>query len=116
MTGALTLAELSVLGRLDREGATTAAALAVAERVTPQAMATVIAGLTDCGMVTRTRDTEDKRRLLVEVSDEGRQAMRGLRQENVDRLTGVLAERLTPAERRRIAQALPILIRLADLL
>ena len=66
----------AVLGRLDREGAQTASALAVAERVRPQSMAQTLADLEGDDLVARRPDPADRRQALVELTARGRQTLR----------------------------------------
>src|SRR5437588_11819409 len=65
----------AVLGRLDREGAQSVSDLAVAERVRPQSMAQTVGDLEADGLVVRSPDPGDRRRALVELTDEGRAAL-----------------------------------------
>lgn len=106
--------ELSVLGRLDREGPVTAVELAAAEQVTPQAMALTVAALHNRGLISKTKDNRDKRRLLLEATPTGRAAMSALRADTTDRVVAALAADFTPDEVARIADALPLLARLRD--
>jgi DNA-binding MarR family transcriptional regulator len=61
------------LDLLDQEGPMTAGRLAERARISPAAMTAVLDRLERKGLARRTRDTEDRRRVLVEVSPELRQ-------------------------------------------
>ena len=55
---------------LDQEGPMTAGRLAERARLSPGAMTALLDRLEDKGLARRTRDTEDRRRVLVEVTSE----------------------------------------------
>jgi DNA-binding MarR family transcriptional regulator len=112
--GDVTLSGASVLARLSRDGADSPSSLAELERVRPQAMAATLAALAERGLVRRTQDAADGRRSLMSVTDAGRQVLNDRRSESVQRLTAVLDEEFTPAERRMLVAVLPLLDRLAE--
>jgi DNA-binding MarR family transcriptional regulator len=112
--GDVTLSEVSVLARLNRDGADSPGSLAELERVRPQAMASTLATLEERGLVRRRQDASDGRRMLMRVTDAGRKVLADRRSESVRRLTTVLEEEFTPAEQRRLLAMLPLLDRLAE--
>jgi DNA-binding MarR family transcriptional regulator len=112
--GELTLSEVSVLARLDREGAESPGSLAELERVRPQAMATTLAALEERGLVNRRQDAADGRRAVMSVTDAGRKVVADRRSETVGRMAAVLEEEFTPAERQKLLAVLPLLDRLAE--
>lgn len=112
--GDVTLSEVSVLARLSRDGADSPGALAELERVRPQAMATTLAALEERGLVRRRQDSADGRRAVMTVTEAGRQVLMDRRSESVQRLTTVLDEEFTAAERRKLVAVLPLLDRLAE--
>ena len=57
---------------LDQEGPMTAGRLAERARLSPAAVTALVDRLEERGLARRTRDTEDRRRVLVEVTDEAR--------------------------------------------
>ena len=63
---------------LDQEGPMTAGHLAERARISPGAMTTLLDRLERKGLARRTRDTEDRRRVLVEVTPELRRLAREL--------------------------------------
>src|SRR5213596_3844145 len=63
---------------LDQEGPMTAGRLAERARISPGAMTTLLDRLERKGLARRTRDTEDRRRVLVEVTPELRRLAREL--------------------------------------
>jgi DNA-binding MarR family transcriptional regulator len=113
-TGEVTLSELSVLTRLDREGPATPGALAQAERVRPQAVGATLTALEQRGMVGRAPDAIDGRRVLMSVTAAGRRVLVDRRSRNTRRMAQALADGFSPAEQRRLIAAIPLLERLAD--
>ena len=112
--GDVTLSEVSVLSRLEREGPDSPGSLAEAERVRPQAMAATLAALEERGLVTRRPDAADGRRVVMTVTDAGRKVLADRRSELARRMTAVLDSEFTPAERRTLLAALPLLDRIAE--
>jgi DNA-binding MarR family transcriptional regulator len=112
--GELTLSEVSVLSRLEREGPASPGSLAEAERVRPQAMASTLAALEERGLVTRRPDAADGRRFVMTVADTGRKVLADRRSELVRRMAAVLDSDFTPAERRTLLAAVPLLDRIAE--
>jgi DNA-binding MarR family transcriptional regulator len=107
------LSQGAVLGRLDREGTRSIGDLAVAERVRPQSMTQTIADLEGDGLIARRADPADGRRILVELTDEGRQTLEADRRQREGWLAHAIAEDLSAQEQRVLMQALALLQRLA---
>ena len=114
--GDLTLSEASVLSRLDRAGPATPGELATEERVKPQAMCTTLGALERRGLVGRTGDPSDGRRVLMSATPAGRRLLVDRRSAKAERMAAALATGFTEAERRRLAEVTPLLDRLADVL
>ncbi len=104
----------AVLGRLDREGTRSIGDLAVAERVRPQSMAQTVSDLEADGLIVRRADPADGRRTLVELTDEGRQALAADRRQREGWLAQAIAGDLSPAEQRLLARAIDLLQRLSE--
>ena len=112
--GDVTLSEVSVLSRLDRDGPDSPGSLAELERVRPQAMAATLAGLEERGLVSRSPDAADGRRVVMSVTDAGRKMLADRRSEIVRRMAAVLEADFTAEERRLLVAALPLLDRIAE--
>jgi DNA-binding MarR family transcriptional regulator len=112
--GALSLPETSALARLDRGGPTTASALAKAEQISPQSMGTTLAALEARGLVERRADPDDRRRVVLSVSEAGRQVLRDKRSVRTQQLARALAGGFTPREQQRLKVAAPLIERLAQ--
>jgi DNA-binding MarR family transcriptional regulator len=107
------LAQASVLSRLDREGAQTASGLAAAERVRPQSMAQTLIELESAGLIERRPDSEDRRRMRIDLTDHGRERVLEERGKREGWLAAAIAAELTPEEQQTMLAAVPLLQRLS---
>ncbi|MGH2884290.1 MAG: MarR family winged helix-turn-helix transcriptional regulator [Solirubrobacteraceae bacterium] len=105
---------LAVLGRLDRDGASSISDLAAAERMRPQSMAQTIHEMDDCGLVSRRPDPADGRRAIIELTAAGLELLERTRAQRETWLTEVLERELTASDRALLHEALNLLSRIAD--
>ena len=105
----------AVLGRLDRQGAQTTVALAAAERVRPQSMGQTLSELETQGLISRRPDETDGRRTLLELTEEGRRALAKDRRRRDGWLAEAMETGFTPEEQDVLANAIPLLARLAEI-
>lgn len=110
----LTPSQTAVLTRLWKEGPSSASALAGAEQVRPQSMATILAGLGQRGLIERSPDPNDGRRQVVSLTPAGRKRAESDRRAREEWLARTIQERYTEAERRVIVDALSLLERLTE--
>jgi DNA-binding MarR family transcriptional regulator len=110
----ITPSQASALARLGKGGVSTVSALAHAERVRPQSMATIVEALEGRGFVTRSQDPSDGRRQIVELTDAGWAQIAGQREAGVAWLDRALTEQVSPAELLTLAAATSILERILD--
>jgi DNA-binding MarR family transcriptional regulator len=108
------LSQGAVLGRLDREGTKSIGDLAVAERVRPQSMTQTISDLEADGLIARRADPSDGRRMLVELTEQGRRTLEADRRQREGWLARAIADDLSTKEQQVLAQALDLLRRLSD--
>ncbi|KPI20413.1 transcriptional regulator, MarR family [Actinobacteria bacterium OK074] len=114
-TGGLAMPERTALSRLDRSGPTTSSALAREVQITAQAMGATLNALRARGLVERRPDPDDGRRVVLTVTDAGRQALKDKRNARTELLTRALTGgTFTPAELEQLAVAAPLLERLAQ--
>ncbi len=104
----------AVLGRLDRDGTSSVSRLAAEERVRPQSMAQTVADLEADGLVVRRPDPSDGRRMLVELTPAGADALEADRRQREGWLARTIAEELSEAEQRLLHSAIGLLRRIAD--
>jgi DNA-binding MarR family transcriptional regulator len=113
--GDLTLSQASVLVRLERDGPSTPGSLAAQEQITPQSMGAILAALQESGLVSRSGDPSDGRRVFVSVTGAGRESLQGVRDEKARRLARAMTDGFSPTEQRQLIDAIPLLQRLGQL-
>jgi DNA-binding MarR family transcriptional regulator len=112
--GELTLPESSALTRLDRGGPATSSALARLEQISPQSMGATLGALEARGLVERRPDPGDGRRVVISLSEAGRQALRNRRNARTEQLAHALSGGFTRSELQQLMAAAPLLERLAQ--
>ena len=110
----LSLAQVTVLGRLDRVGPCGVSDLAAGERVRPQSMASTVAALLAGGLVSRAPDPGDRRRVLIALTPAGREALAVDRRRREGWLADAIRGDLSPTEQRALADAAVLLARIAE--
>ena len=108
------LSQGAVLGRLDREGPRSVSDLAVAERMRPQSMAQTVSELEAGALVRRRPDPDDRRRALVELTDQGRATLEADRRQREGWLAQAIRDELTSDEQALLQEAVAVLSRLAE--
>ena len=88
--------------------------LARAEQVTPQAVGPTVAVLEERGLVMRSPDPKDGRRVLLSVTEPGLEALRDKRSAVVERMAVVLAEDFSEAELETLHAAALLIERLGE--
>jgi DNA-binding MarR family transcriptional regulator len=110
----LTLSQLGALNRLRRDGPATAASLAAAEHVSQQAIAQILAGLRQAGLVAATPDPADRRKCLLEVTDAGHALIGSILASRNAWLVRAVEQAVGPDELDALDRAIDLLERLAD--
>lgn len=110
----LTPSQVAVLTRLGKGEIGSASTLAAAEGVRPQSMAATLAALDEHGLIRRTPDPDDGRRLLVDLTDAGRERAAGDREARAEWLATSLAQEFTADELATIGRAMRLLGRITE--
>jgi DNA-binding MarR family transcriptional regulator len=108
----ISLSQVSILKRLDREGPRTVAELARLDKITHQSVTVLVNALVGRGLVRRVSDQDDLRRKLLVITSDGMQLLAERRDAGLENLAKVIADRLSDAERTLLSQALPLMRRL----
>lgn len=110
----LSLTKIAVLAHLYRAGVATPGAIAAAERLQPQSLTRVLAELEAEGLITRERDEGDRRQYVLELTEEGGEALAadmGAR----DRWLAEALEELSETERQVLYLAGKLMDRISGL-
>ena len=110
----LSLPETAALARLDRSGPNTSAELARVERISPQSMGATLAGLEARGLVARAADPQDGRRVILSLTEAGRDVLRDKRDARVQQLVQALASEFSGPELDQLMAVAPLIDRLAE--
>ena len=114
LPGDLTWSQMSVLGRLDREGPATVTTLAKAEGVRPQSMGATISVLQATGLVVGEADPLDGRQTVLSLTDSCRELVRANRAARVDWLFRSIRSNFSSREQADLATGIDLLRRLVD--
>jgi DNA-binding MarR family transcriptional regulator len=109
----LTWSQSVLLSGLARHGHATASELAAENGLRTQTVWSSLAILEGRGLVTRHRDSADRRNVHLSLTDCGRTELATDRRARESWIVGVLSQEFTVAERSTLAQAAPLLVRLA---
>jgi DNA-binding MarR family transcriptional regulator len=112
--GGLTDAESSALSRLQQDGPATSSEVARRQQISPQSMGATFAALEERGLVTRSADPNDGRRILLSASSAAETLQRERRSDRAVRMTRALADSFSPDELHVLQQAAPLIERLAE--
>jgi DNA-binding MarR family transcriptional regulator len=113
--GDLSLPESTALSRLDRQGPITAAELARLEQVSPQSIGATVQSLQERRLINRAPDPGDGRRMILSLTQAGRETVYSKRTARTEQLTRALAD-LTTEEQGQLIAAIPALRHLAEAL
>ena len=110
----LTLSQMVVLGRLERDGPATVSTLARAEGMRPQSMGATVETLQVAGLVSGTPDPQDGRQTILTLTAACRKMFREGRAAREDWLWQAMQSHLSAEERATLAQAVTLLQRIAN--
>jgi DNA-binding MarR family transcriptional regulator len=112
--GDLTWSQMSVLGRLERDGPATVTGLAKAEGVRPQSMGATVAVLEQAGMVIGAPHPSDGRQTILSLTETCREFIKANRAAREDWLVRVIQTELSSGEQETLASGIDLLKRLVD--
>jgi DNA-binding MarR family transcriptional regulator len=112
--GELSWSQLSMLGRLERDGPSTGTAVARAEGVRPQSMGATIRDFEAAGYVTGAPDPKDGRQTLWSVTPAARDLVIAARAARQDWLQATLQKNFTQDERDELSRAVRLLERIVE--
>jgi DNA-binding MarR family transcriptional regulator len=112
--GALSLTERSVMGSLYQQGDMLPTALAQQEKVTTQSMSQIINNLYKLGLIGKTPSGEDRRKVFLSLTEKGRQYVEDNRQRKQEWLAHALQQKVSPAEKDVLMDAMKILIKVIE--
>jgi DNA-binding MarR family transcriptional regulator len=112
--GELTVAESSALSRLERGGPATSSDLARVERISPQSMGVTVAALLEGGLIERSRDPEDGRRIVLAITEAGVRTVHDRRGARTEQIATALRGNFTAAELDQLRDAAALFERLAE--
>lgn len=107
------LSTLALLSALRRLGPTTAVQLAREEKLQPQSLTRLLAAMTRDGLIARETDPRDRRAQRIAITREGRAVVArdlAARRAWLDQAMGMV---LTPEERQQLADAAPLMLKVA---
>jgi DNA-binding MarR family transcriptional regulator len=110
----LTLAQFKSLFFISNEGNTNVRKLAAALSVTSANVTGIVDRLVKQGLVTRRENPEDRRMLLLQVTDKGRALITDLRERQTSRLSEIL-DYMGPDELSTLARGLSSLLKACEL-
>jgi DNA-binding MarR family transcriptional regulator len=110
----LTPPEIEALSLLDRRGPQAPSTIARAEQITPQAIGVTLAGLERRGMVERTQDPDDGRRILMSLTQKGRQVVHDKKSARIQQIAALLGDGFSEEELHTLMSAAPLIERLGD--
>ena len=113
VAGDLSFPETAALARLDRGGPATSAELARQEQISPQSMGATLNALEERGLIARSADPDDGRRVVLALTEVGRRALLDRRRARVEQLAQGLTG-FTHQELKQLQVAAPLIERLAQ--
>ncbi|WP_343692948.1 MarR family transcriptional regulator [Chitinophaga sp.] len=114
ISSAFSNAELLTMGLLDQHGSMLPSTLADLERISAQAISQIINRLVEAGVVGRTADESDKRKVLITLTEAGKKHLDENRRIKEEWLIKAMDQLFSTEELTLIEAFLPLLQRLAE--
>jgi DNA-binding MarR family transcriptional regulator len=110
----LTPSQVSVILRLEKEGAAAVSSLARAEGMRPQSMSAVVTPLQESGLVRGAPDPSDGRQTLMSLTPKCLKLLQEGRAARQDWLTTTISKKLSVQEQEKLQAALALLARIVE--
>src|SRR5580698_6516214 len=110
----LTPSQVSVLLRLEKDGAATVSSLARAEGMRPQSMSAVVTPLEEAGLVRGAPDPGDGRQTLMSLTPKCLRLLQEGRAARQDWLTTRISQKLSVQEQEKLRAVIELLTRLVE--
>jgi len=110
----LSQGERAVLVLLDQHGQLLSVELAVMEKITPQSMGQLLNHLAAKNLVNKTVSADDKRKVIISLSETGKERIQKVRNERDEWLARAIAETCTADEQLTLHSAIGPLTKLVD--
>jgi DNA-binding MarR family transcriptional regulator len=110
----LTPSQVSVLVRLEKDGATTVSSLARVEGMRPQSMSEIVTPLQEAGLISGSPDPNDGRQTLMSLTPKCLKWIQEGRAASHDWLTETISQKLSVHEQQKLRDALELLRRLVE--
>jgi DNA-binding MarR family transcriptional regulator len=110
----LTPSQVSVLVRLEKNGAATVSSLARAEGMRPQSMSEIVAPLQEAGLISGSADPHDGRQTLMSLTPKCLKWIKDGRAASQDWLTETISRKLSVLEQQKLREALKLMQRLVE--
>ena len=110
----LTSSQISVILRLEKDGAATVSSLARTEAMRPQSMSAIVTPLQESGLISGTPDPSDGRQTLMSLTPKCLKWIQEGRAARQDWLTATISQKLSLREQEKLQAALELLTRLVE--
>jgi DNA-binding MarR family transcriptional regulator len=110
----LSLTERSTMAALLQNGGMLPSELAAMEKITNQSMSQIVSHLLGLGFITRTGSPTDKRKVIIALTEQGKQLIIQSRNERDSWLAGAIKETCTAEEQEILKKAIKPLTKLVD--
>ncbi len=110
----LSLTERSTLSMLYQNSCMLPSELAAIEKVTGQSMSQIIKKLNSLSYIRRTQSQEDKRKVIIAITEKGKEFIELKRNKSQEWLAKAISEKVSDEEKEILKRAIPVLAKLVD--
>jgi len=110
----LSLTERSTLGLLLQNGGLLPSELAAMEKITNQSMSQILNHLLEMGLIIRTNSETDKRKVIITLTDKGKQLILQIHNERDEWLAKAITGTCTAEEQEIIKKVISLLTKVVD--